>query len=64
MIAAVRSTVDLPIIVGGGVRAPEDAVALWAAGADMVVVGNALEADPEGHLLHALSQAKLGVKHT
>ena len=58
MIAAVRATIDLPIVIGGGVRSPEDAVALWDAGADIVVVGNALEKDPEGELLMGLGKAK------
>ena len=61
MIGAVRQATDLPIIVGGGVRAPEDATRLWEAGADLVVVGNALENDPSGSLLHGLAQAKLVV---
>ena len=46
-IAAVRREVDRPIIVGGGIREPEAATAAAEAGADWVVVGNALEADPE-----------------
>ncbi len=43
LIAAVRREVDLPLIVGGGLRAPEEAAAKVAAGADFVVVGTALE---------------------
>jgi phosphoglycerol geranylgeranyltransferase len=58
MIAAVRATVDLPIVIGGGVRSAEDAASLWKAGADIVVVGNALEKDPEGELLMGLGNAK------
>ncbi|OAV45999.1 geranylgeranylglyceryl/heptaprenylglyceryl phosphate synthase [Lewinella sp. 4G2] len=42
-IATVRHEVDLPIIVGGGIRTPERATAALDAGADMIVVGNALE---------------------
>ena len=47
MIAAVRRTVDLPIIIGGGIRDAKTARALCAAGADMLVVGTAFEEDPE-----------------
>ena len=43
LIAQVREEVDLPIIVGGGIRTPERAAAALQAGADMIVVGNALE---------------------
>lgn len=46
MIAAVRKTVECPLIVGGGVRTPEQARAAWDAGADLVVVGTLWESDP------------------
>ncbi len=46
MIAAVRKRVRVPVIVGGGIRTPEQAVAAAQAGADVVVVGNSLEKDP------------------
>lgn len=50
-IEAVRKTVSLPIIVGGGIRSVEQAQAAWNAGADVVVVGTALEQNPEA-LVH------------
>lgn len=43
VVRAVRSLVDVPIIVGGGIRTAAHAEALLAAGADMFVVGTALE---------------------
>lgn len=46
IIKAVRQTTQLPIVVGGGIRTAEAAQAAWQAGADIVVVGNALEEDP------------------
>lgn len=46
MIQAVRHAVDLPLIVGGGIRTPEQAYDNIRAGADVVVVGNAFEEDP------------------
>ncbi len=45
MISAVRQHVRAPIIAGGGIRTPEQAVAIAEAGADLVVVGNAIEDD-------------------
>jgi putative glycerol-1-phosphate prenyltransferase len=45
VIAAVRHEVDVPLIVGGGLRSPEAAVKALEAGADLVVVGNSLEKD-------------------
>lgn len=48
-VRAVRALVDVPIIVGGGIRSPEQAQALLAAGADCFVVGTAFEeAHPAG----------------
>lgn len=58
MIAAVRATIDLPIIVGGGIRTAEQARQLCEAGADVLVVGTAFEEDPE-HVF-ALSEAVHG----
>lgn len=47
VIQCVRQEVILPIIVGGGIRTPERATASLEAGADMVVVGNGLENNPD-----------------
>lgn len=48
MIAAVRKEIgDLPLIVGGGIRRPEQAIKALEAGADCIVVGNSLEESPE-----------------
>ena len=55
MIASVRKSVDLPIIIGGGIRDVRTAQALCDAGADVLVVGTAFEQDPE-HIF-AMSQA-------
>jgi len=45
MIKAIRNEISIPLIVGGGLKTPEQVNAAWDAGADMVVVGNALEND-------------------
>ncbi len=47
MIQAVREQVDLPIIVGGGIRDMNTARSLCKAGADVLVIGTAFEDDPE-----------------
>jgi putative glycerol-1-phosphate prenyltransferase len=47
MIKAVRETVSAPIVVGGGLNSGEKVYAALAAGADVVVVGNHIEAAPE-----------------
>jgi phosphoglycerol geranylgeranyltransferase len=46
MIAAVRKSVDAPIIVGGGINNTEKALAALQAGADVIVVGNGIEQNP------------------
>ncbi len=47
MVEAVRTAVDVPLLVGGGIRTPEQAAERWHAGADVVVVGTAIEQHPE-----------------
>jgi putative glycerol-1-phosphate prenyltransferase len=43
MIKKVSSGIQVPLIVGGGINTPEKAVKACKAGADVIVVGNALE---------------------
>jgi phosphoglycerol geranylgeranyltransferase len=45
MIACVASHIDIPLVVGGGIRDPEKAYRNCKAGANMIVVGNAIEKD-------------------
>lgn len=45
MIRLVRKSVQIPLIIGGGIRTPEKAAANCLAGADMIVVGNSIEKD-------------------
>lgn len=47
MIGSVRKSVTIPLIVGGGINSAQKAIAALEAGADMIVVGNALEKDPD-----------------
>lgn len=47
MIHAVSSNLSIPLVIGGGIRTPEKVAANVKAGADVIVVGNALEKDPE-----------------
>jgi phosphoglycerol geranylgeranyltransferase len=45
MIAKVAESVSIPLIVGGGITEPEKAYRNCKAGADVIVVGNAIEKD-------------------
>ncbi len=56
MIAHVREAIDLPLIIGGGIRNEEQAKAAYDAGADMIVIGTAFEEEPE--LLFAMAQSR------
>jgi phosphoglycerol geranylgeranyltransferase len=46
MVATVRKAVNVPLIVGGGINTSQKAFTALEAGADMIVVGNALEKNP------------------
>ncbi len=46
MISKVAKSVTVPLIVGGGIIQPEKAYLNCKAGADVIVVGNAIEKDP------------------
>ena len=56
MAEAVKSSVKIPLIIGGGIRTAEKASELCIAGADMIVIGNALEQD-----VNLLSEIALAV---
>ena len=43
MISKVKQTIEVPLIVGGGINTPEKAAIAAKAGADIIVIGNALE---------------------
>ena len=47
IIRSVRANTSVTLIVGGGIRTPEAMNAAYAAGADIVVIGNHFESHPE-----------------
>ncbi len=55
MIEKVSSCISVPLIVGGGITEPEKAYKNCKAGADVIVVGNAIEKDPK--LIREISSA-------
>jgi len=55
MIESVSAAIDIPLIVGGGIKTPELAARNVVAGADIIVVGNALEKHPT--LIEEISDA-------
>ena len=57
LIAAVRGTIRIPLVVGGGMKTPEQCGAAATAGADFVVVGTALELDHSHEFLRELCES-------
>jgi putative glycerol-1-phosphate prenyltransferase len=55
MVSTVASQIKVPLILGGGIRNGEKAYHLCKAGADIIVVGNAIEKDPQ--LIREISDA-------
>jgi putative glycerol-1-phosphate prenyltransferase len=58
MVKLVSENIDIPLIVGGGIKSPERAAALCKAGADMIIVGTATEDNPSlitsiAHAIHS-----------
>lgn len=60
MISAVAGAVDIPLIVGGGIRSRKEAEAVLKAGADIIVVGNAFESDTNNPLMFDLPELIAG----
>lgn len=46
MIGAVARQIQVPLVIGGGITSPEKAYLNCKAGADVIVIGNAIEKDP------------------
>jgi putative glycerol-1-phosphate prenyltransferase len=46
MIESVAINIEVPLIIGGGIIEPEKAYRNCKAGADVIVIGNAIEKDP------------------
>ena len=55
MIKEVSNCIDIPLIIGGGICNAKKAIENCKAGADLIVVGNAIEKDPS--LILDISQA-------
>jgi len=63
MVRAVSSHINIPLILGGGIRTPELAYEKCKAGAEVIVVGNAIEKDENliKEIAAAIHQARVSV---
>lgn len=67
MIALVAKSIEVPLVIGGGIRDAEKAYRNCKAGADVIVVGNAIEKEPlllgeMAAAIHGVSVAKTSVQ--
>ena len=57
MVSDVAQSIEIPLIVGGGIRNLEALDTYWNAGANLIVIGNALE-EKDAKILDQLAQKK------
>jgi phosphoglycerol geranylgeranyltransferase len=62
MISAVSKQIEIPLIIGGGIKDPEKAYLNCKSGADLIVIGNAIEKNSSlikemGAAIHSVSNA-------
>lgn len=62
MITKVKQEIEIPLIVGGGIKNPETALQKAASGADFIVTGNVLEKGFDPGLIREFSRAVHSVK--
>ncbi|HKM13649.1 MAG TPA: geranylgeranylglyceryl/heptaprenylglyceryl phosphate synthase [Candidatus Methanomethylophilaceae archaeon] len=62
IISAVKKSISIPLIVGGGIRSPESATAAKKAGADAIVTGTFIEECSDISRLKAVVEASRGKK--
>jgi phosphoglycerol geranylgeranyltransferase len=63
MIRACKQLIDVPLIVGGGIKNKEQAFAAASAGADIIVTGNLTESSDANERISQIITAIKGVKH-
>jgi phosphoglycerol geranylgeranyltransferase len=57
IVKQVAAYIDIPVIVGGGLRTPEECTTRVEAGASFIVVGTRMEDSPDNTLLQELADA-------
>jgi len=62
MIRVVKHLLEIPLIVGGGIRTKEQAIAAVSAGADIIVTGNVTETSDAKQRISEIIEAVKCVK--
>ena len=62
MIRVVKHLLEIPLIVGGGIRTKEQAIAAASAGADIIVTGNVTETSDAKQRVSEIIEAIKGIK--
>ena len=62
MIRVVKHYIDIPVVVGGGIRTKEQALAAASAGADVIVTGNVIEGNNAGRKISEIIEGLKGSK--
>lgn len=57
IIKEVKDFISIPIVTGGGVKTPKQAESKVKSGASFVIIGNALEKNPDGNILKEFAKA-------
>jgi phosphoglycerol geranylgeranyltransferase len=62
MIGAVKRLLNVPLVVGGGIRTREQAIAAASAGADIIVTGNVTETSDAKQKVSEIVTAIKGIR--
>jgi phosphoglycerol geranylgeranyltransferase len=62
MIRTVKHYIDIPLIVGGGIKTREQALAAASSGADVIVTGNIVETNDAKRRVSEIIEGVKGVK--
>lgn len=57
MIRNIKSNINIPLIVGGGIKTPDEAKEKVEAGADFIVIGSAIENNPNYTIIEKFADA-------
>ncbi len=61
MIEQVKANISVPLIVGGGIKNKEKASELWNAGAEVLVIGNICEKQPQ--IINEIAKCRLALNN-